>query len=180
MASIDGQRKLLTTLCKGVLNCQQRVRTLESCLQDTYIVPTSAPVIVGLRQTMADYQEQTKAEGQGHKLGSPVPHLFRSLVTCLVAEDVGQANRNGLQTLQTTLAGYSKPELCFELVRQISVKPCFKKGEHKLTLVMHQPATRDIIHSSLLQLQYDHKATKAPASPLEDELELFLQALQEE
>ena len=54
---------------------------------------------------------------------------------------------------------------------------CYEKATTKLALLLPDPASRACIISSLKQLDFVHKTDPAPPSPLEDELEKYLQVL---
>ena len=100
------------------------------------------------------------------------------MLKSLQESDVGAANKSNLQAMLSTVQSYSTPEECHQLCRYVHSKACYKESEHKIIIIFEDSATRKLVTDSLAQLGFSHKTSRAPASPIEDELEKLLQALE--
>ena len=173
----DNQPALLISIVKGVLNSQQRVRTLEGVMQDVFLVKADNPVIKGLLAVQDDYYSQVK-ESSNHALGDPVPYLWKELVKLLMEQDIGRGNREALKALHTAIENMEVPAKAHDQVRVIALKPCYDQLNYKLTVVITDRAARQSITAAIGQLDWDHKSTKPPPGPVEDDLEKWLQSLE--
>ena len=172
------QQRFMTVVVKGLLNCSQRLRTIEGVLQDVFIIDSGHDIVKELAATMGTYQESCKQQGSGHDLGSPIPYLWSTLLEALIKCDIGQQNRADLQVVKDIVDTSADPATVFEYCRHIHCKGCYDKKTHKLTLIIPDRNSRHAVVKAMNQLQVTHKATRPPPGPVEDDLEKYLQALE--
>ena len=82
--------------------------------------------------------------------------------------------------IKNALDKSTTPNDAAQYCKHCKVKTCYEKATTKLSLVMPDPTSRACIISSLKQLECEHKIDPAPPSPLEDELEKYLQMLDQD
>ena len=179
LADDAAQQRFMTVICKGLLNCSQRLRTVEGVLQDVFITDSGHSIVKELAATMQSYQQQCQDKGQGHDLGAPIPYLWSTLLDTLIQCDIGQASRAAVQTVKELVDSSSDPATVYEHCRHIHCKSCHDKKNHKLTLMIPDRSSRQAVIQAMNQLQVDHKATRPPAGPVEDQLEKYLQILEQ-
>ena len=148
----DPQR-FMTVVVKGLLNCSQRLRTIEGVLQDVLIIDSGHDIVKELAATMRPYQESCKQQGSGYDLGPPVPHLWSTFLDCLIKFDIGHQNRTDLQVVKELVDNSTDPETVFEHCRHIHCKGCYDKKIHKLTMMIPDRNSRHAVVKAMNQLQ---------------------------
>ena len=129
------QQQMMACVIKGVLNTQQRTRTLEGAVADCYIVNTETNVVDDMYETKQQYAQKVMAAGKGHDMGGPDPYMFMTMVSSLHKSDVGGSNKEFLVKCGREMAGKSSHEVA-EVVKLCNMQECYESSKTKITIII--------------------------------------------
>lgn len=131
------------------------------------------------------YATTVRAQGRGHLLRPPTPHIFGGLLDCLSKPNVGIGARSSkyFQAMHSAMKQLALSDVMM-MVRQCRIVKCYDSTQCRLLLAIDNSMTRDILPSlecemtlrralqlSLVELGGRHLMGKAPQGAMEDILQ---------
>jgi len=174
----SANKKILVLLTKQILRSAQTDRALWGAIVDTGITKAETPMVLNMQEQGSNYNEAVRSEGAGHQRGPPFIWAFGGmLVGLLKMKDEMQAEVfDRLKLFADTYSDYTVKQKC-ELVRMCRVDRTFDSKTKRITMMLALPEARQVVIEAWDEVKITRKFGAAPATFLEREIQLWLEAL---
>ena len=171
---------MITMMAKLALKNAQVMGDLSNALVDTFLVPSSHTVIKKMGEQGQAYQREVKKAGRGHQMGPPHPWMWGGLIAALHAkgEAVGSRNAATLKEHNEALEGMTMVEK-LEIIRICRLDKTYQDGFKRVSITIYgNEPLRLAILGAFEQSGATRKQGKAPASFMERDIQMWLEALE--
>ena len=147
---------------------------------DNFVVPSDYPfVAAGL--AMADTYHKKATGPDNEDLGPPAPQVLYDFAVALSPLDIGDVPRKSIQAnIIDRLRKMSSVEHSTQVVAVFQIKPCHDTDFHKVIMVTGDNKVREALTAALSALSgVKHYTAPAPASGQEDELQKWIEKLEQ-
>ena len=169
---------MMMAILKALTNTQQRLRVLEAAVADNFILPSNKQcVIAGVAAAEAYHTTATTASGT--KMSSPAPIVLYDFATALIAEDIGNKVKKGVQEKILQKIQSLSQDNSTEVVAYFTLRPCYDPTNYKVVMVSQSAEVRFAFTTAMNALDgVTHYTAPAPASGQEDELQKWIEKLE--
>ena len=172
--------QLLQLLAKQALRGAQESRDLHSAVIDTWVGDGGSPESNNMGEQNANYQEQVRKDGKGHKLGPPHVYTFGGLMAGLLTrKDLTPELLAKLREISDWWADASTQQAC-EAVKFRRMSKVFHQKQRRLQIAWGPRASpwSQFVRDALAESHaWEMKLGRAPPAVMERELQELLTAM---
>jgi len=166
----DSDKRMLC-LAKGQLNIFGRIRTVEAGTQKTYTGDKTHQYFSAPEEAIKNYSDTAKAQGRGHKLGSPHAHGAAAMINAMSDTSIEDHERKILTDFQQIAGDVAAVGTHIPIFR---VSPCHDNNLFKIRITFSAEAQEVNLHKLVNKLMIamgaELKTGDAPRGPNEREL----------
>jgi len=168
---------LLKVVVKQLIINTKATRELKGAVLTTILVDASHAMPAAIESENKAYARAVREAGPGHGLGPVAASAFLAMVEALAQLDVGMASTKALTALVEELNAMPQNQMQDE-VPICRLERTYKKDKCKVIFMVRAASTREAVVRALMNIEMAPQVGAAPPGYLEDELAMWLAALE--